>query len=110
MLDLMQSKISSLVIYELRLLSIMTPILQALIAVAVGVLLGFLLLGEMPLVIGGNFAHVIDVVLVISGWVFLGILLQDLDNLTTTADISTCWGLPQQLYLSCPTLSPERVS
>ena len=62
----------------------MSPILETLIAVTVGILLSFLLLSKVSLVVCGNSAHVSDVILVVLGRIFFRILLQDLDDLPTT--------------------------
>jgi hypothetical protein len=66
----------------------MAPILQALVAVAVGVLLGLLLLCQMTLVIRSDLAHMRQVVLVVLGRVLLGILFEDLDDLSATLQSS----------------------
>jgi len=59
----------------------MTPVLQRPVAVAIGVLLGLLLLSQMTLVISSHSPHVLQIVLIIFGWILLWVLLQDLDNL-----------------------------
>ena len=62
----------------------MPPILQRLITLALGVLLRFPLLCQMPLVIRHHLAHVGNIFLFILVGILLGILLQDLDDLATT--------------------------
>lgn len=88
MLDLMQSRTSYLDIFESRFLRIVAPVLQALVAIAIGVLLGFLLLGKMSFVIRCHLPHVRDVVFNVLGRVLLGILLQNLDDLPTTTSLT----------------------
>jgi hypothetical protein len=63
-----------------------TPILQGLVAIGVGVRLGLLLLSQVSLIIGCDTSHMGDVVLVVLGRVFLWILLQNLDDLTPASD------------------------
>lgn len=89
----------------------MAPIFEGLIAIGVGVLLCFGFLSEVSFIIRGDLPHVGDIILVILLGVFLWILLQDLDNLTTASDTQLAITRPNQTtYLACPTLSPERVS
>jgi len=59
----------------------MAPVLQRPVTVAVGVLLGLLLLSQVTLVIRSHSPHVLQIVLVIFGWIPFRVLLQDLDNL-----------------------------
>jgi hypothetical protein len=61
----------------------MAPILQALITFTVRILLRLLFLRQMALAIRHNLPHMINLVLVILAWVFLGILLQNSDDLAT---------------------------
>jgi hypothetical protein len=61
----------------------MSPIFQALITLAIRILLGLLFLCQMPLAISNHLTHVIDIVLFVLAWVFVGIVLQDGDNLTS---------------------------
>lgn len=84
----MRSRTLYLAIYELRLLRIMSPVLQTLVGVAASVLFGLLLLGEVPLVVCCHLSHMGDIILVILGRVLFGILLEDLNNLTTTGNVS----------------------
>jgi hypothetical protein len=64
------------------LLRIVTPVLQTLIALTIGVFLRLLFLRKMPLAICYYLAHVIDVFLVVFTSFFLWILLQDGNNFT----------------------------
>ena len=73
----------------LRLLRIVAPVLQALVRLAVRVPLCGALLREMPLVVGHDLPHVGDVVLLILVWIFVGVLLQDFNNLAATGDIQS---------------------
>jgi len=66
----------------------MSPVLQALVAVAVGVSFSLLLLGQMAFVVRCYATHMCKIILTILGWIFLGIFLQDLNNLPTTAPSS----------------------
>lgn len=62
----------------------MAPVLQRLVAFTVGVLLCFLLLRKMPLAIRDHFPHVLKVLFVILVRIFVGILVQNLDDLAAT--------------------------
>ena len=86
----------------------MSPILQALVAVAVGVLLRMLFLSKVAFIVCCNSTHMVDIVLVVLGRVLLRILLEDLDDLPAAAHTSAhrLAELPQP-HLSCPTLSPD---
>ena len=64
---------------------IMTPVLQAFIAVAVGVLFGLLLLCQMPLVVCSYTAHMRKVIFIILGRILFRILLEDFDDLPATS-------------------------
>jgi hypothetical protein len=64
----------------------MSPVLQALVAVAVGIFLGVLLLSEMAFVVCGNPTHVGEVILVVFRRLFLRILLENLNDFATTVD------------------------
>lgn len=66
----------------------MAPVLQALVAITVCVLLGLLFLRQMAFIVRSYLAHMCQVVLVVLRGVLLGILFQDLDNLAPTRDIS----------------------
>ena len=59
----------------------MTPILKRFVALAVGVLLGFLFLSEMALIVANNFSHMTKVLFVVLRWILVRILLQDFDDL-----------------------------
>lgn len=65
----------------------MTPVLQGLSTLAVGVLLGFAFLCKVSLVVGYHLAHVADIVFVVLAGVFLRVLLQDLNDFTTAVEI-----------------------
>lgn len=69
----------------LRFQSIMPPVLQRLIAVTVRVLFRLFFLREMALVIGSHASHVLKILIIVFGRIFLGILLQDLDYLAATS-------------------------
>ena len=71
----------------------MAPVFQALIALAVGILLCLFLLGQVSLAVRGHSPHMINVILIVVAWVFLRILLQDLDDLATTEPRSINVGL-----------------
>lgn len=79
----------------------MPPVLQRLVAFALGVLLCLVLLGQVPFVVADHFSHVAKVFFVILGWVFFGILLQDLNDLTTTVLCVSCiWCNQQATYFT----------
>ena len=63
-----------------RLLSVMSPILERFVALAICVLLCRLLLGQVPLVVGNHLAHVGYIILVILLGVSVGIPPQYLDD------------------------------
>lgn len=71
----------------LFLLSVMAPVLQRFVRFAVRVLFRRLFLRKMTLVVCHNFPHMGDVFLVILVWVLVGILLQDLDDISAAS-----WG------------------
>ena len=71
-----------------RLLSIVAPVLQRLVALAVGVVFGLLLLRQMSLAVSDHLAHVRDVILLKALGVFRGILVQYLDDLAATVRVS----------------------
>ena len=89
----------------------MAPVLQALEAVTVRVLLGVFLLGQMAFVVRRHASHMGQVIIVIPGGILLWILLQDLNDFPTTvrdqllADALKTRRRPA--HLSWPTLSPE---
>jgi hypothetical protein len=62
----------------------MSPVLQALIRVAIRVLFGLFLLRKMALVIRGDFPHMRDIFLVIFGRILLWVLLENLNDLSPT--------------------------
>ena len=66
------------------LLRIMTPIFQRLIALAVRILLGFLLLREMPFAVCCHPSHMRNVFFLVLRGILVGVLLQDLDDLAPT--------------------------
>jgi hypothetical protein len=55
----------------------MTPVLQALIALAIGILFRLLLLSKMSLAVRHNLSHMIDIILVVFAGILLGIFFQD---------------------------------
>ena len=83
----MPSRTLYLAISESRFLSIVAPVLQALVAIAVSILLCFLFLGKMTIIIRSHLAHVNYIVLVVLGRIPLRILLQDLNDLPTTGSL-----------------------
>lgn len=62
----------------------MTPILQRLVALAVGILLRFLLLCQMSLTVRDHLPHVLKILVVVLIWLFTGILVEDIDDLAAT--------------------------
>ena len=62
----------------------MTPVLQRLVTFALGVLLGLLLLSQVPFVVTDHLSHMAKVLFVVLRWILLRILLQNLNDLTTT--------------------------
>jgi hypothetical protein len=102
----------------LCLLRVMAPVLQTPRALAVRILLGLVLLRQMPLAVGHHLAHVIDVVLVVGLGVLVRVLLEDFDNLSPASflhenpivsGLFVCCGVlfHAHSYLSWPTVSPE---
>jgi hypothetical protein len=84
-----RSRTSYLVIFESGFLSIVAPVLERLVRFTVGVLFGFLLLGEMAFVICSDFTHMGQVILVVLRGVLLWILLQDLNYLAATDAVNS---------------------
>ena len=70
---------------DLCFLRVMTPIFQRLVTFAVGVLLGLLLLSQMPFVVTDHLSHMAEVIFVVLGWILLRIFLQNLNDLTTAS-------------------------
>ena len=66
---------------HLRLLGIVTPVLQRPSTLRVRVLLCFALLRQVALVVRDDLAHVREVVFVVLAWVLLWILLEDGNDL-----------------------------
>lgn len=66
----------------------MTPILQGLSTLAIGIFLCRTFLCEVSLIVCYHLAHVRDIFLIILAGVFLGVLLQDLDDFPTATRIS----------------------
>jgi len=64
------------------------PILQRLIASAIGVLLRCLLLSQMTLVVGSNTSHMVDIFIAVFRRVLLRVLFQDLDDLAAAGLVS----------------------
>ena len=62
----------------------LTPILQALVTIAVDILFRILLLSQVSLVISCDFPHMFQIILGILGGIFLRVLLQDLYDLSST--------------------------
>lgn len=62
----------------------MSPILKAPRAPTIRVLRGLVLLREVPLAIRDDAAHVVDVAVVVSVWVFVRVLFEDLYDLAAT--------------------------
>lgn len=60
------------------------PVLQALRALAVRVLLCLAFLSEMALVVRDDLAHVLDVVFLVLAWILLRVLLEDCDDFAAT--------------------------
>jgi len=101
----------------------MSPILQAFVRVAIRILLGLLLLGQMAFVVSSNLPHVGYIGFLIFRWVFLRVLLQDLHDLSTTVwtisktqgttrrsprkYVLSNWREEIEIHLSWPILSPE---
>lgn len=88
----------------------MTPVLQTLRRLRVRILLRFALLCEMAPAVTDDLPHVREIVLVVMRRIFLGILFQDLDDLT--AAVNDVNKIDQSLrygdgYLSWPMVSPE---
>lgn len=81
--------------HSLRLLRVVPPVLQALVTLAVRVLLRLLFLRQVPLAVRNHLAHVIDVVLVVLGGILLGVLFQDGDDLAPgfVSGSAKCTGL-----------------
>lgn len=67
-----------------RLQSIMAPILERAIALALRVPLGGLFLGKMPLAVRHNLAHVIDFGIIIPRGLATWVVLQNIHDLPTT--------------------------
>lgn len=65
----------------------MAPIFERLVALTIGVLLSFFLLGEVALAICSDSSHVRDVVLVVLARILFGILLKNLNDLAATTGI-----------------------
>ena len=112
----------------------MSPILQALVTLALCILLRLFLLRQMPLAVCSNAAHVGNVVFVIARRVFLWVLAEDVDDLAAAVSIDPVgqmagfgrWKTREReirvrmelkynfklkysdlAYLSCPIVSPE---
>lgn len=87
---------------------IVSPVLQALVAVAISVLLGMLFLSEMAFVIRSNSTHVCKIILIVLGWIFLWVLLQDFNDFPTTIQESAGrTTVADDANLSWPILSPD---
>ena len=71
----------ALVLMSLRLLRVMSPILQTFRTPTLRVLLRLTFLRKVALVIRDDLAHVLDVFFVVFARIFLWVLLQDLNDL-----------------------------
>lgn len=65
----------------------MTPVLQALVAIGIGVLLCLLFLRQMSLIVRSHPPHMRKIILIILRRFFLGILLQNLNDLTAAGNV-----------------------
>ena len=71
-------------------------------AFAIGILFCLLLMGKVAFAVAHYFSHMTNIILIITEWVFLGTLHQDLDNLVAAAGsceiiwfiLRFCSGLP----------------
>lgn len=61
----------------------MAPVLQRAIAVAVGILLRLLFLGQVTVVVGGHLSHVWQIIRLIFGGIPAWVLFQDFNNLSS---------------------------
>lgn len=62
----------------------MTPVLERVVALAVGVLLCFLLLSEVTLAVCDNTSHMLQIILIVPPPIPTGVALKDFDNLPAT--------------------------
>lgn len=62
----------------------MAPVLERLVAVAAGVVLGRLLLRQVPLAVHGDSPHVRHIISVVFARILLGVLAQDLEDFAAT--------------------------
>lgn len=67
-----------------RFQGVVSPILERLIALAVGVLLCFLLLSEVTLAVCDNTSHMLQVIFVVARPIPTGVVLEDFHNLPAT--------------------------
>lgn len=70
----------------------MSPVLERFAALATDILFGIFFLGEMGLALGHHAAHMVNIRIRVTGWIFFGIVLEDLHDLPTTRSflISSC--------------------
>lgn len=73
----------------LSFLGIMSPVLQTLIALTTRIMLSLLLLRKMPFAVRNDFAHVINIVLLVLAGILFGILLQNGDD-SAAAVVPNC--------------------
>lgn len=59
----------------------MPPVLERLVALAVGILLCLLLLSEVTLAVGDHTTHVLQIIFVVARPIPTGVVLQDFDDL-----------------------------
>jgi hypothetical protein len=59
----------------------MTPVLQTLVTLTIRILLRLILLSQMSLTVSHNLLHMIDIILSVLARIFLGVLLQNCNNI-----------------------------
>lgn len=73
----------------------MSPILERLVALAAGVLLGLLLLSEVTLAVSDHTPHVLKIIFIVARRIPTGVVLEDLHDLPSAG-----------MFLSVPILHP----